>query len=746
MIAYKHANLYLEDSVDKQISISFDGGNITNEELFLESMEITESIFSGDQLIIGSCEASTLRFKCANIFASLKGKKVTVNEVLAGYVDDPFQFGVYKVYSDKPTADRAWREVVAYDALYDIINADVAEWYNNLKFPMTQKAFRDSFFDYFGITQESVNLVNDNMDIEKTINPSELSGKAVITAICELNGCFGHINRQGNFSYIMISENVFGLYPRDDLYPANDLYPINPSSYGIKKSSYTDCTYEDYLCEKISKLQIRQEENDIGAIVGTGDNCYVIEDNFLVYGKNTEDLLSVARNTFTVISKISRYRPFNASAVGNPCLEIGDSIRLSTKYEIVESYILQRTLKGIQLLKDNYMAAGEKFYTKKLNSTQKSIVQLKGKTNKIERNVEETRLEIKDVESGLSSQITQNAKSISVEVKRATEAEAKLSASIEINEDLIQTKVTKGEISSQISQEADAISIKANRFSWESTNSSLTPDGTLKAQNARVTGEIHATSGDFDTVTIKDSCTVAGESISGGIGNTGKMVSWNGDTIGSNKLDGMLSSKKFSGCYIPSGGNLGFGGSRIDSGENIVLHSVSAISMRTSNGQNTVFSALGDTVAIRNLTVSGSKSRIIKTDNCGVVCLDAYETPTPMFGDIGEGVIGKDGVIYIWIDDTFFQCIDTSYQYKVFLTAYGSGELYVDVIEKDYFIIKGKPDLKFSWEIKALQKDMNGIRFRQSDIIQIEIGNGINYEYETDLILNEAEQEVENYV
>lgn len=745
MIAYEHANLYLEDSVDKQINISFNEGNITNEELFLESMEIAESIFSGDQLIIGSCEASTLRFKCANIFASLKGKKITVNEILAGYVDDPFQFGVYKVYSDKPTADRAWREVVAYDALYDIINADVADWYNSLTFPMNLKKFRDSFFAYFGITQEPVNLVNDSMTIEKTITPSELSGKTVITAICEINGCFGHINRQGNFAYIMISENVFGLYPRDDLYPANDLYPVEPSSYRIKKSNYIDCKYEDYLCEKISKLQIHQEEGDIGAIVGTGDNCYVIEDNFLVYGKNAEDLLSVAKNIFSVISKISRYRPFSAYAVGNPCLEVGDSIRLSTKYEIVESYILQRTLKGIQSLKDNYMANGEKLYTKKLNSTQKSVVQLKGKTNKLERSIEETKLEIKDVESGLSSKITQNAKIISAEVQRATDAEEKLSASIQINEALIQTKVTKGEISSQISQEADAISIKSNRFSWESTNSSLTSDGALRAKNANVTGEINATSGIFDKVTVNDSCIVAGESILGGIGNTGKGVSWNGDIIGSNKLDGILSSKNFSGCYIPSGGNLGFGGSRIDSGTNITLNSVSAISMKTSDGQNTVFSALGDTVTIRNLSVSGSKSRIIQTHDYGVVCLDAYETPTPMFGDIGVGVIGEDGVIYIWIDDVFFQCVDRTYQYNVFLTAYGPGEIYVDNIEKDFFVVKGNPNLRFSWEIKSLQKDMNGVRFRPSEIIQIEIGNGTNYEYETDLVLNEVKQEVDSY-
>lgn len=448
MVNYKYAELYKKDSVDKQVKIEYDGGVITNKELFSESMELTESLCSESELRFGSCEASVLKFKVANIMQPLIGKWMTVTETLDGNTDMPFQFGRYKVYSDKPTADRKHREIQAYDAMYDILNTDVADWYNtvlpNKDSTMTMKNFRTSFIQHFGLEQEEAQLINDDMVVEKTIEPSEISGKDVITAICEINGCFGHIARNGKFRYIYLDQEIQGLYPANDLYPADDLYPSEPKSTGIGKGLYISCDYEDFLTETISKLQIRQEENDIGAIIGTGSNCYIIEDNFLVYGKGEENLENIAENIYGKISGII-YRPFECDAKGNPCLEVGDAVRLSTRYELIESYILKRTLKGIQALRDAYSADGVEEYSENVNSLNRSILQLKGKTNILTRTVEETQSTIKDVEAGLESKITQNAQSIKLEVEQRKENEKSLSSRIEQTIKSISMTVNNGE-------------------------------------------------------------------------------------------------------------------------------------------------------------------------------------------------------------------------------------------------------------------------------------------------------------
>lgn len=420
MVDYINAELYKQDSVDKQLVISFDGGEITNSDLHQEEFELTESLCSESQLVFGSCEASEVRFRISNVFIPLKDKWLTITQTLNGDTENPLQIGKYKVYSDVPTADRSYRDVVAYDSMYDIINTDVASWYNALEFPMSQKAFRDSFFAFFGIEQEEVSLVNDLMEIERTIEPSVLSGKDVIQSICQLNGCFGNIGRDGKFKYVFLKSIVGGLYPSNDIYPSDNLYPQQPNVQIVSKGLYVESpTYEDFTVKPIDKLQIREKEGDIGAIAGDGDNAYIVEDNFLVYGKSTEDLTTIAENMLSVIQGLE-YRPFSARVVGNPCFEVGDMIRLHTKYQIIDSYIMQRTLNGIQCLRDDWSSDGEEYQSEKVNDIQTQITQLKGKTNVLERTIEETKSTISDVEQDLQSQITQTAESIRLEVAEET--------------------------------------------------------------------------------------------------------------------------------------------------------------------------------------------------------------------------------------------------------------------------------------------------------------------------------------
>lgn len=531
MVDYQYSSLFLKDSVDKQLRIVSDDGkiNITNTELHQEKFELTESLCSESELTFGACEAGMIKFTVSNVFLPMKGKWLTAKMTLDGHEDKPFQIGRYKVYSDTPTADRTCRDVVAYDDLYDILSSDVADWYNQIlpqkDSKVTLKQFRDSFFNHFGVEQEEVSLVNDEMIIEKTVevtaSSSEssdtaekstigeaMSGKEVLSCILEINGCMGNIGRDGKFRYVYLTQEIQGLYPANDLYPADDLYPRNPKSTSISKSQYISAQYEDYIVRTIDKLQIREKENDIGVIVGDGGNTYVIEGNFLVYGKGTKELNEIGEKTLSKIKGII-YRPFSADCKGNPCLEAGDAVRLATKYELIETYILKRTLKGIQALRDDLEADGEEYRTSKVNGIQRSILQLKGKSNTLERSIEETKSTIVDVEKGLQSQITQTAteirsevknttdglssritqnassitaevnratsaegtlsskitqtaESITAEVSRATEKEGQLAAAIQVNAEGITSKVSRDSVVSEINQSAEGIKIRAD--------------------------------------------------------------------------------------------------------------------------------------------------------------------------------------------------------------------------------------------------------------------------------------------
>lgn len=712
------SELFLNDSIDKQITIVTDDGkvNITNTELHDDKFELTESICSESELKFGACEASALKFTISNVFLPLKDKWITVKIALDGNAEEPFQIGRYKVYSDKPTADRTCRDVVAYDAMYDIISADMAEWYNTLAFPMNLKEFRDKFFEYFGVEQADADLINDSMTVEKTISITAssadgnvigevLSGKDVISSICEINGCFGHMGRDGKFHYVALEQEMKGLYPRNDLYPADDLYPRDPKSTKIGKSFYVTADYEDFLVQSIDKLQIRQEENDIGVIVGSGNNGYAIEGNFLVYGKGSDELKGIASKVYSKIKGIV-YRPFSADCKGNPCMEVGESVRFSTKYELIESYILKRTLKGIQSLRDAISADGEEYRSQNVNSVHQDILHLKGKSNVLERTIEETkstiadvekglqsqitqtaseiRMEVKNTTDGLSSRITQTAESITAEVTRATQAEGTLSSKITQTAESITTKVSKGSVSSEISQESDKVTLTSNRLIVNSTGFNLDGNG-----NASFAGTI--------TSSVMSACTITGSY-------------FHAENTDPDDWTRIFVTGSGYGTYLSPGGCRAEGPSYYSAmGHNAMgVHSRDDSYHAELNSLGLDLS--GGIIAGGSMQVYGTKNRIVETEHYAERLQYCYETPTPMFGDIGEGRTDDTGKCIVFIDGVFEETIDTDIQYQVFLQAYGDGNAYVNERSPSYFVVRGTPGLAFGWEIKAVQKGYDTTR------------------------------------
>ena len=118
----------------------------------------------------------------------------------------------------------------------------------------------------------------------------------------------------------------------------------------------------------------------------------------------------------------------------------------------------------------------------------------------------------------------------------------------------------------------------------------------------------------------------------------------------------------------------------------------------------------------QTLTVGGSKSRLVETDNYGNRLLYCYEMPSPMFGDIGSGVIGGDGTCYVLIDDVFTETARMDLSYQVFLQRCGQGDLYVAEKHPSFFIVCGTPGLVFDWEVKARQTSYESERLDDFDM------------------------------
>lgn len=421
MTIQEYNDIY-KNPIVKSMEITSSGGvTITNTNICMEQMSLEESLCSENSLVFGACESGCFKIRIADLNHNFEGEWLTVNQLVAiddggcllkedgsyllteegdrislGAHDNAIPYGRFKVFSDKPTNDRRWRDLVCYDAMYDILNAEVIDWYNGLTFPMTMKNFRDSFFTYLGITQETTTLVNDSFMIQGGFsNEGSLSGKTIITSICELNGVFGHISRQGEFEYISL-----------------------PSADSLTLDWYMDGTgaYEDYTVQKITGITAKSSEEDVGTTVGTDTNVYIVQDNPLIYGsEGTQGLTTALTNLLNNVKDIT-YRPFNVNTYGNPMLPLGTNLTITTRNQTINSFLMTRVLSGIQSLKDSISADGEQYVPSQVNSLRTETKRTKGKIHELVNNVDELRSTISDLDERVESEIQQLADTIVLKV------------------------------------------------------------------------------------------------------------------------------------------------------------------------------------------------------------------------------------------------------------------------------------------------------------------------------------------
>lgn len=150
----------------------------------------------------------------------------------------------------------------------------------------------------------------------------------------------------------------------------------------------------------------------------------------------------------------------------------------------------------------------------------------------------------------------------------------------------------------------------------------------------------------------------------------------------------------------------------------------------------------GNLTVHKDFSCTGTKKRIVDTENYDIRSQYCYETATPMFGDIGTAQTDETGECYISIDDIFAETVNTSIEYQVFLQKEGQGDLWVEEKTPTYFTIKGTENLKFSWEIKAIQRDYEFERLEEYQDENKEVAIDYEKEYidEINSLIKEQEE------
>ena len=512
------------------------------------AMSIEESLSSGENIEYGSCEASEVKLTVKDVPASIKNSEMTLRQIIGGRT---LPFGKYVIQSVEKQENSEFRDIKGLDYMskFDI---DVVSWYNSLSFPLTLQAFRASLCTFVGVSENIPDyLPNDNMPVHKTVDTLELSGRQVLIACEQVNGSFGHFDRNGVLQHIILQPND-RLVPASDLYPSSALYPQAPGEMNtqiydesIEPHLLISCTLEEYAVKSIDKVQIRQESGDIGALYGNGTNCHTLEGNFLLYGKTAAELNQIAMGIYGMISG-RIYTPYEAESKGLPYLEVGDAIRLGLDDDAIVSYIMKRTMKGIYALRDSYSATGEEIRSVQ-SDINADITQLKGRAAFLVKSVDEVSAKLIDVEKNVEAQFKVTAEQISSTVKRLSEAESSINQTAEQISFKVSKKDLVKDLNSELKITGNSIELTTGHFSVNATNLSIDSSGNLRCNNGEFSGRITALSGKIAGFSIEgNSLSASNDDTEIRFGNY--QMDRNGATFKNVEIDE-------SGIYIGSIGN-----------------------------------------------------------------------------------------------------------------------------------------------------------------------------------------------
>lgn len=357
----------------KHLRIVFPDINLTLNENHIvdKSFKLTEQLESGSELEYKGCNASKLQFKTEDVMRDIRGQYVEAYVTADETEEIPLFKGYVDVQSNQTHEDLV-AEVTAYDIIGVIRNRDVTSWLKGLAYPITVKNFRDSFFTHIGIDQVvepdvngSTSLVNDSI----TLNAPETTSAVVnaidiMQGICQLNGRYGQIGRDGKFHYRYLKEIIKGLYPSYETFPSETTYPSGENADVIVNiDSYNTLTYEPYEVVKIDKVNLLNDKGVVSGTYGTGTNVLTLSDNIVSVLVKPSEMQTAAQNIYGEVA-LASYIPMKEKAIGLPFVECGDVILTRTRKNIVRSYIMKRVLSGEMSMFDEFSSDGNQYRAK----------------------------------------------------------------------------------------------------------------------------------------------------------------------------------------------------------------------------------------------------------------------------------------------------------------------------------------------------------------------------------------------
>lgn len=399
--------LLLENSIHRDIIIKFPNAaegeisEIGSDNIIAESFELKQSICDGKEFVLGGCIAGQLTIQVVGIEQALNNKRINVfirqtystsnllpsdalypsEHLYPGQQKDTIEMQIFSgtIDSSLRQKNRSVKEIVAYDDMYMMSQTKCAWWflgYVQYEIIDKERTLRKLIFaaldKYEEITESNIsyeeiplnfndlNILNMNYDTVKSVVNDNMVVTDLLKAYCELNACFAIMSPTGKLK-------LTKLFKQDHILYATEKKPVEEEI-----SAYTDLTFEEYTTRPINRIRFKYDKNknfDYGHSA-TRQSWYVSDNLITSCCSNVSDFVTAFNDNNGknyIFNDLYSYLPFSADVFAHWWIEPGDKVAIKTGYndtETIESFVLERTIKGINGMRVILKARGTEFIGK----------------------------------------------------------------------------------------------------------------------------------------------------------------------------------------------------------------------------------------------------------------------------------------------------------------------------------------------------------------------------------------------
>lgn len=380
-------------------------------------------------------------------------------------------------YADRP--EKTKTNIISIDGYDGMSKFEVSTENMQITFPITLYGLLDTVCGFVGIEHKVKSFENQGITLtEATDIFQNTTAREVLGFIAEAAGVNAKIDYDGKLMFAWWSDT--------------DLV--------LDESDYSSFVPIEYTVKPIDRLQIRNSDTDIGVLVGSGTNGYVIQENpFLNFSSDAEGQ-AAADPIYKQISFFPEYTPGSVVWFGDWSYRPGDIFTVSYDGESYRFPVFRYKLEWAGSARINLESTGNE-YREVMDAQSRETYAVGRKMLQISKTIDGVKIiasEAKTTSEGAVEKVSsleQTVDGFNTRVTKVETGQEDLESQISQTAGEIAAKVSKGEVISAINLTPEQAKIKSGTISLEGIVTAnqkfkVLLDGSIEATDGKFSGEL----------------------------------------------------------------------------------------------------------------------------------------------------------------------------------------------------------------------------------------------------------------